>query len=137
MKINELTVKSACRFLWLKKVVDVDLSKHCSKSLIGDYIETIQAEQEHYENVDLQNGIYYLCGVVVPFIWENNIHLAFRYSAGDRVKIDNDFYKVDIEDAELIEITKEQIDYTLPKAKFKTYNTCRNWWFANWFKKNI
>ena len=135
--INELFVKNAHKYLWMKKVDGVDLSKHCARCLIGEYSEQIDVLNDRYENLLLEDGIYYFCGVAIPMIWENNIHLAFRYSEGNHISIDNDFYKIEIKNAERIDISNEYIDCNLKQSKLKRYNTCRNWWFANWYQQNI
>ena len=121
---------------WLKSVEDVDLSKHCIGCLVGK--RNYDIKQESGCTVSLKsNRIWYLCGVTYPYIWENNFHLAFKYSPGQRIVIDRKGVKLVLQNAEEIPITDEYIDWELPQAKDPKFHTCRNWQFANYIAKKI
>lgn len=125
------------RYFWLKKVEGVNLSQHCAKSLIGEYSTEVNASESHFENIELQDGIYYLCGVSMPYKWANNFHLAFQYAEGKTLQYESNGVKVKIENAESLPISPEYIDRTNPNACKKAYCTCRNWQFANYLKKHL
>ncbi len=135
MKIKHLTVHANFKYLWLKTVEDVDLEQHCARCLIGSYDKRISTGIKETGEIALEDSIYYLCGVAIPFRWENNFHLAFRPSPGKSVHYESNGITIDIEDAEQLPISEAYIDWTHPKARFKSYYTCRNWQFAHWFKK--
>lgn len=136
MNIKLLNVQSNFRYLWLKKIHDVDLSKHCANCLIGEYDNRIKKEVKIYENLHLSDNIYYLCGVAYPFKWENNFHFAFKPKVGSIAQISYNGITIIVEDAEQLPIDEKYIDWQLPKAKFKSYHTCRNWQFANFLKSS-
>lgn len=133
VKIKNLTIKSKYHYLWLKYVSGIDLTKHCAKCLLGKYEKRINPNITQYEDVELEpSDYYYLCGV---YTYKTNIHLAFKEKPGNVLIIDNDFYSIEINNAEKILFTKDEIDFNLPNSKDKNYNTCRNWWFANYLNK--
>ena len=137
MKIINLTVTKPFKYLWLKTVLDVDLSQHCAKCLIGEYNSNIKANIKTIENLEISNDIQYLCGVAQPFIWKNNFHLAFKYSKGNILNYSNNGISIIIEDAEMLPISNKYIDLDDINSTKKTYNTCRNWQFAHYFKKHL
>lgn len=140
MKIKSLVIKKNMLYIWLKSVESVDLYHHCARSLVGQYSNVVNKNQYEYEDIELDfssTGIYYLCGVSKPYRYQNNFHLAFRENKGSSISIDNDTFSCIVEDAESLPITPDFIDYSLPFAKRKEFNTCRNWWFANYFKSNL
>lgn len=134
--IKNLTVSKPFMYIWLKNVNNVNLNQHCAKSLIGDYSPYINKNVKEISNLELEDNIYYLCGVSKPYNWFNNFHLAFKYSEGTSFTYENNGISVEIENAIQLPISKDYIDYSLPKAHLKSYNTCRNWWFANYFKSH-
>lgn len=130
--IKKLIIKSQYKYIWLKYVEGVDLSQHCARCLIGKYEKEILASKLEYDNLHLPNSkYYYLCAV---YKYETNIHLAFIEKQGSKILIDNEYYHIEIENAEQIQIDKSSIDYTLPQSADKNFSTCRNWWFANLIK---
>ena len=139
MKIKKISITGDFRYLWLKTVVDVDLNQHCAKCLIGEYDNRISEAKKKAEVLDmeLEDQVYYLCGVANPFVWSNNFHLAFRPLDGSSIIYSTNGITIEIEGAERLPISVDHIDTTHPKAKFKTYHTCRNYQFAHWFYKNI
>lgn len=139
MKINHIKVNSPFRYIWLKYIVDHDLNTHCASSLIGEYSKRISAKTVEGYNLTLDehpHRVMYLCGVAYPFVWGNNFHLAFRYKKGEILRYSDNGIEVEIQNAERIYFSEKDIDTTHKKAKFKSYNTCRNWQFANWLAKN-
>lgn len=135
MKIVELNVNSSFSYLWLKTVKDVDLSQHCARCLIGEYDNRISPKKEHIENIELENSIYYLCGVSKPFVWDNNFHLAFEPCEGSTIQINDKGISVIIEGAKQLPTSDKYINH--PKMIYKSYNTCRNWQFANYFQSHL
>ena len=67
MKITNLTINANFRYLWLKTVRDVDLTQHCARSLVGEYDKRISPTKRVICDIDLQDSVYYLCGVAFPF----------------------------------------------------------------------
>lgn len=137
MKIINLTVTKKFKYIWLKTVTDIDLSQHCAKCLIGNYNSNIKANIKNIDNLVISNDIHYLCGVAIPYNWNNNFHLAFKYSKGNLLKYSNNGISIIIEDAEMLPISNEYIDITDINSNKKSYNTCRNWQFAHYFKKHL
>lgn len=122
------------RFLWLKYVSGINLSRHCARCLLGGYDERIHPGLTEVHSINLKKSQYlYLCGVTGK--WENNLHLAFREKEGSEITIDNKHIKCRIINAEEIPISDKYIDHSLVYANDKAYNTCRNWWFANYINE--
>jgi hypothetical protein len=122
-------------YLWLKYVKSIDTSVHCGKCLIGEYSKKIDAQKNHFsiELDESDSEYFYLCGVTKPYVWKNNFHLAFKKSEGKSFKYNFNGTFVEIENAEKIDFSMNDIDWNLPFARKKEYCTCRNWQFANWF----
>lgn len=133
--INKLVVKGSYKYVWLKYVNSVDLSQHCARCLNGTYESRINANTHSYSDLKLkQSKYYYFCTVGQ---YETNIHIAFREKTGSKIVIDNEYCYVEISNAEQIIFDNSRIDWTLPQAAHRYYNTCRNWWFANWIKNEV
>ena len=138
--IKNIEITKPFRYLWLKYINGVNLDVHCANSLLGFYSKKIDKKIGIYSDITLDEfepKILYLCGVAFPFVWDNNFHLAFREKQGAIIKYSNNGISLEIENAEILPIDKSYIDLNHKKAKFKSYNTCRNWWFANYLFKNI
>ena len=133
MKIISLDVNKYFKFLWLKSVLDVDLSQHCAHSLIGEYEPNINNSVKHIENLNINNDIHYLCGVAFPYNWNNNFHLAFKYSQNHILKYSNNGISVVIQDAVALPISPKYINTNDKHYNTKSYYTCRNWQFAHYF----
>lgn len=134
MKIKSIEVTGSFRYLWLKTVENVNLSVHCARCLIGEYDSRIKPFKGILEELELKDKYYYLCGVALPYKWENNFHLAFKPCKGSKIDIKENGINIIIEDAERIMISPENIDPKDSHIKYKSYCTCRNWQFAHWFK---
>lgn len=132
MKITSLIKTKDFKFLWLKKVEGIDLSKHCAQSLLGPYNKQIGPHITTINDLNLEDGIYYLCGVAFPYCYDNNFHLAFTNCDGSEINYSSNGIDVIIENAAPLPINSSYINKMLPKAKFKSYYTCRNWQFANY-----
>jgi hypothetical protein len=137
--IRRLELKKVYRIEWLRYITGVNLSHHCMKCFLGKNDPRIRGNQNAYYDLELQEGFlyYYFCAVHQDWIWANNIHLAFREKTGSRISIDNERVKCEIENAEEIAIENTSIDWSLPQAADKKFNTCRNWMFANWIKHDF
>lgn len=137
-KIEFFSTSRDYKYFWLKYVVGVNLKVHCAKCLIGEYEKAFSGGIRSVENLTLQKApVYYLCGVASDRIWAHNLHLAFIYSKGDKIEIDDAFCRIRIINARRIAITPRYIDWNSPESKHKAFNTCRNWQFASMFDKGI
>lgn len=136
MDIVEMNVTRGFNYLWLKSVEDIDLMSHCANCLIGEFVKEVKASTKTLENLELDNKIYYLCGVARPWNWNDNFHLAFMYSPGNVLTFEDKGIKITIQDAVILPINSDSINADHPKSKFKTYHTCRNWQFANFLNVN-
>lgn len=138
IKIKHLSVSSPFRYLWLKYVIDVDLSQHCAKCLIGAFSKKIDNKLKEEKDILLDEAparAYYLCGVSQSYAWVRNVHLAFREKEGEILRFKSNGIEVIIENAERIKFNTDDIELNDPNAKKKIYATCRNWQFAHHFKK--
>lgn len=133
--IKTLTVNAPFRYLWLKNVVGVDLTQHCARCLLGKYVENISPRTHSHPEIELRDGVYYLCGVSLPYVWDKNFHLAFSYCEGSRIEYENNGISVVIENAQRMPIMETYIDESHPKAWKKEFRTCRNWQFAHYLNK--
>lgn len=133
--IKSLDVTKPFKYLWLKNVKGVDLSVHCAKCLVGEYDKHVSNRIYSLGNYEIENGIYYLCGVSKPYKWENNFHLAFEYSENASIVYKDNGISVVIENAKRLPINTDYIDETNMHAHKPAYNTCRNWQFANYLNK--
>ena len=79
----------------------------------------------------------YAEGVAQPFKWEKNFHLAFMPQPGSTIHYESNGITVEIEGAVQLPICTDNIDQSHPKARLKSYHTCRNWQFANWFQTHL
>lgn len=133
--LKTLNVNAPFRYLWLKRVIGVDLNQHCARCLLGKYVENISPRTPHHPEIELEDGVYYLCGVSLPYVWEKNFHLAFCYSEGSRIEYESNGISVVIENAERMPILESSIDESHPKAGKKEFRSCRNWQFAHFLNK--
>lgn len=131
MKITKIKIEKPFKYLWLKSVRSVNLNAHCARCIIGEYDNRISPNIGEAGNIELEEEIYYLCGVSTPYVWKNNFHLAFRRKDGARVEYSFGGITVAIDGAEKIDFSKADIDKDLPHSAEWNYNTCRNWQFAN------
>lgn len=135
VSIEVLEFRQVYRILWLRYIKAVDLSQHCMKSLIGHNDVRVRGFMGSIGRIELEKApYYYLCGVDVHFRWDLNLHVAFKECEGASFEIDDRFIKASFINAERIQITKDYIDWSLLHADDKAYNTCRNWWFANYLR---
>ena len=130
--IKKMTATANFRYLWLKNVTGVNLAEHCAKCLTGEYEKGIGGNTKEITDRELDGEIYYLCGVAIPYDWNNNFHLAFKRSEGDTVEYENNGIHILIENAERLPISPEYIPADDPNAGRKAYSTCRNWQFAHY-----
>ena len=129
--IRTIQVSGRFSYLWLKHVHGVNLREHCAHSLIGDYNASIRPSIQELHNVPLPDAPYhYLCGVSSPYVWSRNFHLAFREKEGSILRVSRHGIEIEIENAEEITFSEEDIDPADPHIGHKSYRTCRNWQFA-------
>lgn len=120
-------------YFWGKYVDNVDLSKHCAKSLIGIYTTKFGRGFKLIENIVLDEAnskVFYICGVSKPYVWEQNFHLALMYEKGSKVELEYNGVYINAENCKVlpIDFKEEECDNEL---KFKReFGTCRNWQFS-------
>lgn len=138
IEIEFAELKNTYKILWLRYVYGVDLSQHCMKSLMGHNDSRVRGYMKTISHLQIteEAPYYYLCGVEQTFDWNKNLHLAFSYSFGSVINIDNEFIKCRIINARRQEISNKYINWRLPESRDRYYNTCRNWWFANMIVHN-
>lgn len=130
--LDYVHLKQEYKYLWLRYINGVDLTQHCARTFIGRYDERFHGFLSDIRNVELQEARwYYLCGVDSHGQWARNLHLAFVASAGSEINLDNSLIECRIVNARQIHFDNSYIDWSLPQAKKKEFNTCRNWWFSN------
>lgn len=134
--IKRLELKQTYRIEWLRYITGVNLSQHCMKSFLGTNDPRIRGYHITYYDIELKEGYqyYYFCAVDENWVWENNVHIAFREKTGSITSINNERVECEIENAEEIVIDNTSIDWGLPQAADKKFYTCRNWMFANMIK---
>lgn len=137
MVIKSIEVKRPFRYLWLKSVRDVDLSLHCARCLIGDYDGRINNRLREAHDIELDEDVYYLCGVSEPYRWENNFHLAFSRKDGSTIDYSSNGVTVRIDGAERLPIDAKYNNPADMHYRTKSYCTCRNWQFANYFETHM
>jgi len=135
--IKQISVSKPFMYLWLKHITGVNLNVHCAKCLIGEYVDAVNNRITTVNDITIDDGIYYLCGVSKPYVWDNNFHLAFEYSQGEVLDYCNNGIHITIENAKSLPISEKFIDVTNAKAKYKSYYTCRNWQFANYLNTRL
>lgn len=135
MKIISLEISKPFKYLWLKSVHDVDLNQHCARCLIGNYDERVSPLKYHIENIDLKDHVYYLCGVSEPYKWSDNFHLAFIKDENSKIDVNYNGVHVVIEGGKQLPISAKYEKH--PKMMYKSYSTCRNWQFANYFLTHL
>lgn len=135
----EMKRSDGYRILWLKYVDNVDLSEHCMKCLVG--VKSKKVTPSLWKGsvvLDESNSDYfYLCGVVYPWDWKNNFHCAFQRADGEEFTYKFRNTEIHVINAKKIDISDKWINRSLYNANNRLYSTCRNWQFANWFKKNV
>ena len=137
MKIKSITVSSPFKYLWLKSVEGVDLTQHCARCIVGKSSKAVSNTMKEAADIELGDGIYYLCGVALPYNWNRNFHLAICARIGHNFTYEHNGIRVEIEDGEPLPISPEYIDAGDKHANTKAFNTCRNWQFAHYYAKHL
>ncbi|MBI4977968.1 MAG: hypothetical protein HZC28_10810 [Spirochaetes bacterium] len=142
--IKKVSVKARYKFIWLKSIEGLDMSKHCAAGLIGStyttrvmHEEIINKSSDKHLTLRSRNGLYYLCGVSEPYIWKKNFHLPFKYAENKLIQFESNGIEVETINAERIElhdVNRQKCRF--PGAHFPEYYTCRNWQFANMLINN-
>lgn len=123
-------------YIWLKNVQGINLRNHCAKCLVGHYSKDVNKYTKHIKDLHLHDGVWYLCGVSIPYNWNNNFHLAFEYCKGSSIEYSNNGISVLIRNAKRLPISEKYIDHNDPNSNRKEFYTCRNWQFAHYLKSN-
>ena len=145
--LRHCPAEQSYRFMWLKRVWDVDLSKHCQPALLGPTSRIIRTRffwqaPEAFEISDVYlepsaSGYFYLCGVTHPYAWVRNFHLPFRFSQGSVAEKRWHGIHVRLRDAVELPLSETFIDPACPGYQQKVYRTCRNAQFAWGFSRGL
>lgn len=133
MRIIRFEATHPYRYLWLKYVTGFNLNVHCARCLLGHYSSAFGYKRQPDKLADVTLDEFpcrymYLCGVTDR--WEDNLHVAFVESEGDRFTYADKYCRLEVEGARRIDIL-ELPSYDLEKhGADRMYNTCRNWRFA-------
>ena len=119
------------QYLWLKYIYGFNPKTHCAHCLIGNYSQIIPYRKipantilEGFMNEVSYNFVGYLCGVSNRY--EDNLHIAFKYSKGGVIEYDTKLVKVIINNAIQLPITPIMEE----TGKGKEFTNCRNYQFA-------
>lgn len=137
--IKEINVTGKFKYLWLKYINGIDLSNHCAKCLLGTYSKKISNTTSSAADLTLDESnaiVYYLCGVSMPYNWNKNFHLAFKEKEGSSVKVNYNGIEIELDNAEQILFSMDDINPADPNANKPVFATCRNWQFAHYLRKN-
>ncbi len=107
---------------------------------IGYTRQKINKRTRHEENVsfdELEAQYYCLCGESLPYMWEDNFHLAWKEKEGESFEYSINGITIKLKNAKRVEFSQENIDKTHEHADKPEYYTCRNWQFANKIKNNL
>jgi len=134
------------KYLWLKYVVDADLSQHCQKSLVGIRSRKFSKGAKYgyadkppilLDETANSPFAYYICGVSEPYRWDYNFHLAFKFvpQSTCEVKTAREHFILDHAERIDIENLERFIDRGDPNYGNTEFRTCRNWIFANYVQR--
>ena len=145
--LRHLPTEQAYRFMWLKRVWNVDLSKHCQPALLGPTSRIIRTRffwqaPRAFEIKEIYlepspSGYFYLCGVTHPYVWAKNFHLPFRFAQGSIAEKRWYGIHIRLQDAEELPLSETFIDPACPGYQQKVYRTCRNAQFAWAFSRGL
>ena len=126
MNINSIKLKVPFHDFWIKTIDGYKMYVCNDNCLVGEKINT----QEEIVNLNT-NKIVFIYGI---YNFDDTIILAFKPSEGKKVILENGLIKIDIDNAELIEFSTNDID---TKLKYdKEFNESIFWVFANYLRKN-
>jgi hypothetical protein len=134
--ILALEVETPFSHLWLRTIQGLDLDQHCARAFIGPYLAGIKPDGLHQPLpivMDAESArAYYLCGVTAPFVWSDNLHVAFVHSPGDTLEINEHGVHFVVQDARRLPIPPPHPQPEHAFGNLASYYTCRNWLFATW-----
>jgi len=120
-------------YLWAKVVYGADFTKHCAKCLLGDYLLEFGKKMQEGRSIEFtlpDTQFLYICGVSEPYVWEKNLHGAFR-NGTETVTLP--FYngqgQIIVEGVSPLVITPDFANLRFPNLGDE-YLTCRNFQFA-------
>lgn len=126
--------------LWARTVTGVNLEEHCMQSLLGQNARGLGASTPrgkwHYGTFPRlpRTLAYYVCGVSVRNILDNNAHLLLVPDPAGHETLSWAWGSVEVSGARAVPITPAAIDQSHHKAHLPVYRTCRNWqaaWMLN------
>lgn len=131
------------RYLWLKSVIGVELTKHCAASLRGTYAKGLGTEPGLYTadlpfdqllDGELSPHAYYLCGVSAPYRWNENAHVVFEPEEGTTGRIHQLGLMIDFVGVRPMAVFEPSAEQLLAAGVVsvpdKAFTTCRNWQYA-------
>ncbi|RGD59476.1 hypothetical protein DR950_18250 [Kitasatospora xanthocidica] len=126
------------RYLWLKYITGIDLSRHCAVALHGRYSRHIN-ETTREATVELDEFphalAWYLCGVTSnPYKWGDNPHLALELAPRHTQDLTVHHLTVHLDGVRPIPFTDANIPASDPHAGDRAFRTCRNWQFAHYLR---
>ncbi len=132
--IEKLKVTNKWFSIWLMYVTGVNLKNHCKQCLKGHTSKKINKETKKLENIKLDEAkskYYYLCGVVSPYSWGDNFHLAWKEKKNEKIEYESNGISIKLRNAERINFSEDDINFELEHSDKLEYYSCRNWQFAN------
>lgn len=121
-------------YLWLKKVVRFDDTKHCAQCLVGSYEVAFGVRAAMNRTIRLPRyqvgDIIYVCGVSKPYRWDMNRHLAARIKPMARCKVElHDGSVIYLEGAQEIPFDDHAARNLYPDRS-ERFLSCRNFQFG-------
>lgn len=144
MKITVTPGGDQYRYLWLKGITGLNMSQHCASVFYGEYVPefghraeglktTVSVELDQHNKPGVM--AWYLCGVVTPWNWARNAHLAFVRAEGESWEGpagEGSRLSVQLEDAApVFGWGVHSIPDTDRRRNDPAYMTCRNYQFAH------
>jgi hypothetical protein len=117
----------------MKHVTGFNPSVHCARCLRGSYESLVGTGMIVNEPIPLlvqPGAVLYLCGVSMPYRWQNNLHVAVEPFEGGVVSVTS--YTGDIitfHGAREIKFDDAEARRRFPERD-KTFLTCRNFQFG-------
>ena len=108
MKI--LNMNTLFHDLCLKRLIGVDFQCHCAHSYKGNYLDRLNPHSNCQANIELEDGVYYLCGKLPTIEQEKNFIFPFAYNEGSSIEYKNSVISITIENAAPMPILNEYID---------------------------
>lgn len=135
-----IEVNAGFKYLWLKYVTGTNLDQHCARCLNGQYSKKVSPDMDKRTIMldEFPHKAIYLCGVAIPYKWDNNFHLAMIHAPGEIITFSSNGIEVIAKNARRImfeDFNAKELSSNSNRTK-REYHTCRNWIFANYAVAN-